>query len=367
MGVAAIIRLDQLRNITIILPDATRLAPLCPTRFLIDPVKQILIITSKEDTHPTSVINLLEERNIPFFRLNTEALMVDYEFSWIQENGKCLLMIKDKYTGKVLDESSILSVWYRRPVEPCELPYRVDEQIDEHNKKEARAFYLYLMYYLSDFYSIGNHLFDKYANSKLVQLKLASGLGMKVPNTCLSNKKSSIVGFAEKYNDIILKPLIDYFVFYEEKIFSLYVRKLTSNQLQDVPEESFNQTVSFCEDYIEKKYEVRVTIMGTHTFACKLDSQAQGEETGKIDWRQGIDHNLRHEMITLPETIETFCRNYLRKLHLHFGCFDFIVTPEDEYVFLECNPNGQWGWIEDELGVPMSEAMVDCLVNKREV
>ena len=36
----------------------------------------------------------------------------------------------------------------------------------------------------------------------------------------------------------------------------------------------------------------------------------------------------------------------------------------NEYVFLECNPNGQWGWIEDELNLPMSEALVDCLLNR---
>ena len=111
-------------------------------------MKQILIITSKLDFHPNSVIKLLEERNIPFFRLNTEALMVDYEFSWIQKNGKHRLRIKDKHTEKVLDEGSVHSVWYRRPEEPDEMPYHVDEQIDEHNKKEARYYYsrFYVLY-----------------------------------------------------------------------------------------------------------------------------------------------------------------------------------------------------------------------------
>ena len=154
----------------------------------------------------------------------------------------------------------------------------------------------------------------------------------------------------------------------EDSIFYLFTIKIRSEKIQQQSEEAFNQTVSFCEDYIEKKYEVRVTIMGSHIFACKLDSQEQKEDTGKIDWRQGYDNNLKHEMILLPNEVEAFCRSYLRTLHLRFGCFDFIVTPEDEYFFLECNPNGQWGWIEDELHISsMTEAMVDCLVNKREV
>lgn len=331
-------------------------------------MKQILIITSKKDFHPTSVINLMEKQNIPFFRLNTEALMVDYEFSWVHNGNNAILTIKDKHNGKVLDERDILSVWYRRPMEPDEMPYQVDEQIDKHNKIEAKSFYIYLMYYLSDIYSIGNHRFDKYANSKMIQLKLASKLGMKTPCTCFSNTKNSIVGFADGYKDVILKPLHSYALWYSaKKTYSLYATKVESKQLHSVPEESFSQTVSFCENYIEKKYEVRVTIMGSHIFTCKIDSQIQSDETGKIDWRQGYDHNMRQEMITLPSKTEAFCRNYLRTLNLNFGCFDFIVTPEDEYVFLECNPNGQWGWIEDDLGVPMSEAIIDCLLNKRAV
>ena len=42
----------------------------------------ILIITNKEDSHPTPVIQLLTARGISVFRLNTEALLTDYEFCW---------------------------------------------------------------------------------------------------------------------------------------------------------------------------------------------------------------------------------------------------------------------------------------------
>lgn len=328
-------------------------------------MKQILIITSKKDFHPTSVINLLEKGNIPFFRLNTEVLMVEYEFAWTHDGEKVSFVIKDKSSGKKLNVDDILSVWYRRPLEPEEIPFHVDEQIDKHNKTESKTFFVYLMYYLSNFYSIGNHRYDKYARSKLVQLRLASELGMKIPYTCFSNTKEGVVQLAKLFPEVILKPLRSYNLWYTaDKVYSLYATKVCSNKIVNVPEEAFCQTVSFCENYISKQYEVRVTIIGPYVFACKLDSQAQEDDTGKIDWRQGYDFNLKHEMIQLPDEVELFCRKYLRHLSLNFGCFDFIVTPEDEYVFLECNPNGQWGWIEDECHVPMSEAIVDCLLHQ---
>ena len=53
---------------------------------------------------------------------------------------------------------------------------------------------------------------------------------------------------------------------------------------------------------------------------------------------------------------------YLKRMHLNFGCFDFIVTPDGEYVFLECNPNGQWLWIEEEPGMKISEAIAEALI-----
>ena len=330
---------------------------------------KILIITNKEDFHPNTVIDLLRKGNIPFFRLNTEALMTDYDFAWKYEEGKKPdFYIKDRINGNVIRGHEVYSVWYRRPQIPEKLPFRVNSEIDRHNKEESKQFFLYLMYYLSDIYSIGNYFYDKYANSKLVQLKTALDLGMKIPSTCLTNKKKDILEFSAVFPEVILKPLRNFNVLSNNnKIHYLYTTKIQSQKFNELPEESFSQTVSFCENYIDKKYEVRVTVMGSHIFSCKLDSQAKEDNTGKIDWRQGYEHDLGHSLMELPHNIESFCREYLKKLNLHFGCFDIIVTPDDEYVFLECNPNGQWGWIEDELNIPMSEALVDCLVNKLSV
>ncbi|MGH3800408.1 MAG: hypothetical protein ACRDTD_09805 [Pseudonocardiaceae bacterium] len=33
---------------------------------------------------------------------------------------------------------------------------------------------------------------------------------------------------------------------------------------------------------------------------------------------------------------------------------------------LECNPNGQWAWIEDETGLPISSALADALEGYRQ-
>ena len=52
------------------------------------------------------------------------------------------------------------------------------------------------------------------------------------------------------------------------------------------------------------------------------------------------------------------------RMHLEFGCFDFAMSKETgEPVFLECNPNGQWLWLEKETGAPISRAIATSLAN----
>jgi hypothetical protein len=51
----------------------------------------------------------------------------------------------------------------------------------------------------------------------------------------------------------------------------------------------------------------------------------------------------------------------MRSFEINFASIDMILTPDDEFVFLELNPNGQWLWLELELGLPLVASMVDLL------
>lgn len=52
---------------------------------------------------------------------------------------------------------------------------------------------------------------------------------------------------------------------------------------------------------------------------------------------------------------------YCAELGLAYGAFDFAIRPDGRWVFLECNPCGQYGWIEDVLSVPITETIADLL------
>ena len=330
----------------------------------------VLIITNKEDVHPTPVIEHLNERNVPVFRLNTEALMTDYHFCWqcdSDDMGTPRFRIKNIHTGLEIRDCEMMSVWDRRPEMPAELPVDCDPQVKKHNLNEALGFLRFLRYSIKDIWSIGSIVNDRIASSKMLQLRTARDVGFLTPDTCFSNRKEDILKFASRYENVVLKPIENASVWDEEndREYVFYTRKVALASLAVAPEQAFSQTVSYVQNYIEKQFELRVTVIrvgaNEHYFACKIDSQTLDEDKGKIDWRQGYDYGLKHEIFDLPLEIKDQCFTYLMFLDLNFGCFDFIVTPSGEYVFLECNPNGQWLWIEQETGMKISNAIADSL------
>ena len=323
----------------------------------------ILVITNKEDVHPTTVIEILNKRNISVFRLNTECLLTDYEFTWWNSSGPSRFVKKNKLTGLTLDIENLTAVWDRRPELPKKLPYQASEAINKHNLKEAAGFLRFLRSYITSTPSIGSILYDEYASSKMEQLKYAEYIGLKVPDTVFTNRQEDILAMARCHQEIVLKSIASDGIMDAGKgtEYVFYSQKVSLQDIENAPKEAFTQTVSFVQEYIPKAFELRVTIVAKRVFACKIESQHLAENEGKIDWRQGYDHGLRYEPYDLPNDISEKCIKFLERMRLNFGAFDFIVTPSGEYVFLECNPNGQWLWIELEAGMKISEAIADAL------
>lgn len=51
-----------------------------------------------------------------------------------------------------------------------------------------------------------------------------------------------------------------------------------------------------------------------------------------------------------------------RRLGLSYCALDLVVTPSGDYVFLEVNPSGQYGWLESLTGLPITRELVRMLM-----
>lgn len=323
----------------------------------------ILIFTNKQDAHPTSVIEKLLEQGVSCFRLNTESLLTDYNFYWSYIRGHFHFSIKCLLNGYEIDDKTITAIWERRPESPTELPIKTSSKIDKHNLDEALGFLRELRYYLKDLPSIGSICNDRISSSKMLQLKLAHDIGFSIPDTVYANKKDSF-SCLSFHKDLLVKSINSDGIWNDEEDleYVFYSQKCKALDLSYAPDEAFSQTVSFIQNYIEKRYELRITVVGAKVFATKIDSQILKDHNGKVDWRQGYDNGLHLEEYVLPTTIAHKCVSFLQKMGLIFGCFDFIVTSQNQYVFLECNPNGQWLWVEIATGQSISTAIAEFFI-----
>jgi D-alanine-D-alanine ligase-like ATP-grasp enzyme len=95
---------------------------------------------------------------------------------------------------------------------------------------------------------------------------------------------------------------------------------------------------------------------------CCSSIDSQSEPSTETDFRvMNITGLLPHSIVELPENLENQIRLLMRHLGLTYGCLDFIQTKDDEFYFLEVNPAGQWLWIEQLTGLPISSAIADEL------
>lgn len=114
--------------------------------------------------------------------------------------------------------------------------------------------------------------------------------------------------------------------------------------------------------YVPKRAELRVTVIGSAVFAASIDSQSS--RVTRHDWRHYDENLATFTAHKLPAKVAAACRSVLRSLGLAFGAVDLILQPDGEYVFLECNPNGQWLFVEQQTGQRLSAAMVRWFARK---
>lgn len=198
---------------------------------------------------------------------------------------------------------------------------------------------------------------ERVNSNKLYQQVLAAQCGLKIPRTIISNSPDEVIKFAEKQHEVLLKSM-GYIRLDDEGKWSLYSEIFSLKELQE-SETAIRRCPIYCQTYVEKRFEHRVMIIGSRVLSCRIDSQAS--EKTKIDWRHYDLKNTEHRQVELPIKVQRNLRRFMRAADLRYGAIDLIEDLNGDYVFLEVNPCGQWGWIADLAGVPVAQTVADFL------
>jgi hypothetical protein len=255
------------------------------------------------------------------------------------------------------------TLWWRRPERPV-IPSDVHPEDKEFVRQEAAKFIVGLWYHLppgTTYVNSPSHAAA--ADRKPYQLRTAREVGFAIPPTLFSNNPIEIRAAVRKWGGrAIYKSFGSTNNFWwdpdRQKILALFTTALDENSLPD--DDTLSLTPGIYQPLLPKAFELRITVFGNEVFGTKILSQEQ--ERSQIDWRNG-QHALRYESLEVGSALRKLCLKMLRRLGLLMGCFDFIVTPQEDIVFLEVNEGGQFLWLETASGAPLLDAFSDFLIH----
>lgn len=313
----------------------------------------ILILSNKFDIAVDYVIRLLRKRGIRFFRLNTEDLIYKNSLVTLPD-----FSFKIEKEGSKWELSRIKSIWFRRPGKPFEFDSRDKRpqvSVLSFVEDQWHAFIEGLksidsVFWMND--PDNNHN----GENKILQLKLAHSVGLRIPRTCITNDKDTAVRFRKKCGDaIVAKALSLPLIEEEERDFFIFTNIIKS--IEDIPEQEFCMAPTIFQELLNNKTDYRLTIVGDKCFSVKVVRESS--ERIQTDWRL-VKHGIRFIPCEIPSDVSDKCFKLVKRLGLVFGAIDIVQTA-DGFYFLEINPNGEWAWLQKEARLPIAEALVDEL------
>lgn len=312
----------------------------------------VLVLTEPDDDTARRVRGVLDERGVDCVQHDLGDFPVRLSFAAAAGPGL-------PWTGWLGDQeravrlADIDAVYYRRPTD-----FRIPDQLSDKARRfvlaEARRGLGGVVSALPvRWVSHPARIAD--AGYKPGQLRVADDVGLRIPRTLITNDGAEVRDFARQVDTLIYKPLSSPSVPDDGEIKLIYATVVDPADLDD---EDISLTAHQWQEWIPKRHDVRLTVVGDRCFAVVVHA---GSEAAHIDWRSDYAA-LSYEPVETPAPIASAAVAYLKRFDLAFGAFDFVVTPRDEWYFLECNPNGQWGWIEHETGLPIAAAIADLLI-----
>ena len=322
----------------------------------------VLVASTKLDLATDEVLKILSKRGVHVTRLNTE----DYPFmSMLSTNiGGESSAVRCSFSAPALPAvplDGVTSVWYRRVRSP-DRPGGMASGVYDFCLREARAALL------GSILALGGRCMNPpekawAAEYKPYQLATAQATGLAIPETVITNDPGAVVAAFSRFGGrMIGKPCRTGYVDLGDEGLAIYTSRILEEHLSSVDSARFSPVIY--QPLIPKACDVRVTAVGNELFVAEIASQS--DPSASVDWRRTTNPNLPHRVGSLPPELEHQIRTLLRALGLSFGAVDLIRTTQDEYVFLEVNPSGQWLWLDDILGFDITASVADWLCGVEE-
>ncbi|MEZ5978080.1 MAG: MvdC family ATP-grasp ribosomal peptide maturase [Planctomycetota bacterium] len=320
----------------------------------------VLVLTHRDDFYTVDrVAQELVQRGARPIRVDGDRFPTEVRLSSREGVGGASRVLETADARATSDE--IRAVWVRH-LFPARYDGRaIDERFREGAMRESAAALEGFLGGMPDVRWIDRLDAGRSAAEKLRQLRIASEVGLTVPRTLVTNDPDALRTFAEEIGgDLVAKLLTRLSTGMEKQSFSVPTSLVSEADLVDAGSLSLCPMVF--QELVPKAVELRIAYVGGRLFTGAID--ASGSSTGRIDWREADPSEASWQEGDVPDEVANSLRALMQRLGLVYGAIDVIRTPEGEHVFLEVNPNGEWGMLEFVLGLPVAAALADELLRE---
>lgn len=321
----------------------------------------ILCISHSSDFYTIDlVIEHLKKEGKQAIRLNTDLFNHQIRFEYRVYQGKTQVVVTTE--GTIIAGEDVEAVWYRKL-----WGIRTPEELSAE----------YIGIFDQEYYSMRDIFFNallhvpwmnpidtdhRIGNDKLMQLSVAEASGLLIPDTIFTNDRELVTSF---FQTVCKGSMI-------AKLHGALSRSMKGDQpflpTTEIREEDLEDLDSliYCpmifQQKIEKQYELRIVYVDGEFFTGKID--ASGSEKGAVDWRAALDIQPVWESYSLPDSVKSSISVMMQHFGLYFGAIDMIRDKEGNYIFLEVNPQGEWGMLQRDLNYPIAQTIASQLIKR---
>lgn len=288
-----------------------------------------------------------------------------YKVPHVRMNGEDFTYLKNRKYLPNDDEVNL--IWYRRKLSSLPVKYELKRE-DSELKSKLRKFFL------DEFNTLHSYLYHtiksaKWINDPFTELNLnklhvidkAKEFGLEVPYTEVVSQKSEIFKIMNFYPDLIVKPLSECIFLYDDQdIYKMLTKSITEKKLKQIPDVFYP---SLIQERIEKIFEIRTFYFYGKCYSMAIFSQ-ENKATVEDFRNYDFDKPNRTVPYKLPDLIEERICKLMGFFKFNTGSIDLLVTVDQRFIFLEINPEGQFGMVSVPCNYHLEKKIVEFYMNK---
>lgn len=305
--------------------------------------QKILIVTHSEDNTSTQiVINNIRAAGGEAIRLDVDRYPMEMGLTTTFTDNRWWIILDTGTEKHNLED--VTAVWYRRSYNLGKgLQKAIGAEYLSAAIEEVKRTLMGMLEGLNCFH-LSRHSVYRRLDSKEEQLKVAVRNGLLIPATCIGNDPAEVRRFIQLQGGEVVSKMQSSFAIYrgaEEQV--VFTNTVTDDHLQEL--DSLRYCPMVFQEQVPKKLELRVTIVGQAVFAFSINSQRVAN--ARVDWRkEGANMIGDWQPYTLPDSIQTKLLSFMDAYGLNYGGIDLLLTPDDQYYFLEVNAAGEYFWLD---------------------